>query len=115
MQGGLILLSDLSSKVREIRGSRAQAISDHDVETAIRKMKVLGSGFNIISIGSRKIVQSVPFELSVDHIEIITLAQSSGFVTVNLVTSKLGWNVSRVAAIVVCFLSFSFIVLSEVF
>jgi len=39
------------------------------------KFQVLGSGFEVISIGKKKLVRSVPTELNKDHNEILELAQ----------------------------------------
>ena len=36
---------------------------------------MLGSGFEVISVGKRKLVRSVPTELNRDHNEILELAQ----------------------------------------
>ena len=46
-----------------------------DVIAAIRKLKVLGSGFMLIPIGSRYLVQSVPGELTMDHAAILQQAE----------------------------------------
>jgi len=46
-----------------------------DVIAAIRKLKVLGSGFTLIPIGSRYLVQSVPGELTMDHAAILQQAE----------------------------------------
>jgi len=37
--------------------------------------QVLGSGFEVISVGKKKLVRSVPTELNKDHNEILELAQ----------------------------------------
>lgn len=37
--------------------------------------QVLGNGFEVISVGKRKLVRSVPTELNKDHNEILELAQ----------------------------------------
>lgn len=37
--------------------------------------QVLGSGFEVISVGRRKLVRSVPTELNKDHSGILGLAQ----------------------------------------
>lgn len=39
------------------------------------ELQVLGSGFEVISVGKRKLVRSVPTELNKDHNEILELAQ----------------------------------------
>ena len=46
-----------------------------DVIAAIRKLKVLGSGFALIPIGSRYLVQSVPGELTMDHATVLQQAE----------------------------------------
>lgn len=40
-----------------------------------KKFQVLGSGFEVISVGKKKLVRSVPTELNKDHNEILELAQ----------------------------------------
>lgn len=37
--------------------------------------QVLGSGYEVITVGKRKLVRSVPTELNKDHNEILELAQ----------------------------------------
>lgn len=37
--------------------------------------QVLGNGFEVISVGKKKLVRSVPTELNKDHNEILDLAQ----------------------------------------
>lgn len=39
--------------------------------------QVLGNGFEVISVGKKKLVRSVPTELNKDHNEILELAQVS--------------------------------------
>ena len=46
-----------------------------DIIAAIRKLKVLGSGFTLIPIGSRYLVQSVPGELTMDHATVLQQAE----------------------------------------
>ena len=41
-------------------------------------MQPLGNGFEVITIGSRKMVSSVPRELNVDHSTVLSLAQANG-------------------------------------
>ena len=48
----------------------------HDVQTAIKKLKALGNGISVISLGKdRFLVQSVPSELTMDHATVIQLAE----------------------------------------
>ena len=52
---------------------------------AIKKLHILGSGFQIIPVGNKRLVQSVPGELSMDHAAVLQQAQ---VIVVVVVTSK---------------------------
>ena len=54
---------------------------------AIKKLHILGSGFQIIPVGKKRLVQSVPGELSMDHAAVLQQAQVLAVVAV-VVTSK---------------------------
>lgn len=49
-------------------------ISD-DIIRSIKTLKPLGNGFEILPIGDRKMVRSVPRELNKDQTDILVLAQ----------------------------------------
>ncbi|KAI4390094.1 hypothetical protein MLD38_002243 [Melastoma candidum] len=93
--GGLINLQELCSLLRQKRKGSREAVSEDDCLRAISKLKVLGSGFEVISVGKKKLVRSVPTELNKDHNEIIELAQSQGFVTIDEVERRLSWTSGR--------------------
>ncbi|PHT36432.1 Vacuolar protein sorting-associated protein 22 -like protein 1 [Capsicum baccatum] len=76
-------------------GTVRDTISEDDFLRAISKLKVLGSGFEVITMGKRKLVRSVPTELNKDHNEILELAQAQGFVTVDEVQKRLNWSSGR--------------------
>lgn len=46
-----------------------------DLARAIKKLHVMGSGFQILPVGNKRLVQSVPGELSMDHAAALQLAQ----------------------------------------
>lgn len=93
--GGLINLQELCSLLRQRRKSDRGVVTEDDCLRAISKLKVLGSGFEVISVGKRKLVRSVPTELNKDHNEILELAQAQGFVTVDEVERRLSWTSGR--------------------
>lgn len=43
-------------------------------ERAIQKLKVLGSGFQLLTVGGRKAVQTVPMELNSDQTKVLSEA-----------------------------------------
>ncbi|XP_062118176.1 vacuolar protein sorting-associated protein 22 homolog 1 [Humulus lupulus] len=93
--GGLINLQELCNLLRRRRKSDREAVSEDDCLRAISKLKVLGSGFEVISVGRKKLVRSVPTELNKDHNEILELAQAQGFVTIDEVERRLSWTSGR--------------------
>ncbi|CAI8596570.1 unnamed protein product [Vicia faba] len=95
LNGGLINLQELSNLLRQRRKSDRGVVSVDDCLRAISKLKVLGSGFEVISVGKKKLVRSVPTELNKDHNEILELAQGQGFVTVDQVERRLSWTSGR--------------------
>ncbi|KAH9624702.1 hypothetical protein KSS87_008112 [Heliosperma pusillum] len=75
INGGLINLQELLNLLRVKRKNAREPISEDDCLRAISKLKVLGSGFEVISVGKKKLIRSVPTELNKDHNEILELAQ----------------------------------------
>ncbi|KAM7251790.1 hypothetical protein ACFE04_023673 [Oxalis oulophora] len=95
LNGGLIDLQELRNLLRQRRKSDREAVTDDDCLRAISKLKILGSGYEVISVGKKKLVRSVPTELNKDHNEILELAQAQGFVTVDEVEKHLSWTTGR--------------------
>lgn len=61
-----------------------------DILRAVEKLKVLGSGFELVPLGGgRFLVQSVPGELSMDHSRVLQLAEDAGYVTKELIVDRL--------------------------
>ena len=48
--GGLIVVSELTSYLQKMRGSKSQPVTEDDIEKAIKKLKVIGNGFNLLSV-----------------------------------------------------------------
>lgn len=57
---------------------------------------MLGGGLRVLTIGKRKLVQTVPCELDNDHAAVLTAAQERGWVTRSQLASTLGWNDIRI-------------------
>lgn len=76
-----------------------QDITIDDLFCAIRKLKIFGNGFCLISVDRGQwMIQSVPGELSMDQTEILKMLSSSGeaFITISSVQKKLNWEKTRV-------------------
>ncbi|KAF3685518.1 Indole-3-acetate O-methyltransferase 1 [Capsicum annuum] len=77
--GGLISLDDLCKLLGQRWKAVRETISEDDSLRAISKLKVLGSGFEVITVGKKKLVRSVPTELNKDHNKILELDQVARF------------------------------------
>ncbi|RHY51908.1 hypothetical protein DYB34_004864 [Aphanomyces astaci] len=87
--GGLIAIQDLLALLDQRRGPMMQKISDDDIKRSVKKLKVLGEGFNVIELGMKTM-------LSQDHSSILLLAQDTqGVVTVATLADRLGWDANR--------------------
>uniref|UniRef100_A0A1J3EYD0 Vacuolar protein sorting-associated protein 22-like protein 1 n=1 Tax=Noccaea caerulescens TaxID=107243 RepID=A0A1J3EYD0_NOCCA len=98
--GGLISLQELCSHLRQRRKNDREAVTEDDCRRAISKLKVLGNEFEVITVGKKKLIRSVPTELNKDlnkdHNQILELAQGQGFVTVEEVQRRHSWTSGRV-------------------
>ncbi|XP_023330847.1 vacuolar-sorting protein SNF8-like [Eurytemora carolleeae] len=97
--GGLMELGDVKHKLIKSRGRSAihQEISTEDILIATKKLKVLGTGFTVIPLGSgRYLVQSVPGELSSDQITVLQEAEDKGGSVSRSSLKQLKWEDSRI-------------------
>ena len=58
--GGLISVEDMHRFLLRLRGSKAKAVSLEDINNSVKKMKILGAGFDVINVGTKTMVVSVP-------------------------------------------------------
>ncbi|KAG6541184.1 hypothetical protein Mapa_017418 [Marchantia paleacea] len=94
--GGLIDLEELRALLTKRRRASREPITEDDCSRAISKLKALGGGFEVFTVGNRRLVRSVPTELNRDHNQIIEAAQSQGYVTAEDVVSRFSWQMGRV-------------------
>ncbi|OQR70312.1 vacuolar-sorting protein SNF8-like [Tropilaelaps mercedesae] len=94
VNGGLISLTELLNRIR--RGKNRGDISACDLLTAIKKIRVLGTGFQVIQTGPETYVQSVARELSVDQSDAIQAGEKHrGMVSVSILHELYGWPAQR--------------------
>ncbi|KAG9290785.1 hypothetical protein G9A89_011748 [Geosiphon pyriformis] len=100
--GGLLELDELKRRLEKMRNAggtsvTVQEISKDDIIRSIKTLKPLGNGFEILQIGERKMVRSVPRELNKDQSTLLTLAQEKGYITKDFVEESLnGWSTERI-------------------
>eukprot|EP00879_Flechtneria_rotunda_P020502 GHRR01021571.1.p1 GENE.GHRR01021571.1~~GHRR01021571.1.p1 ORF type:complete len:247 (+),score=73.94 GHRR01021571.1:298-1038(+) len=95
LNGGMIELGQLRAAVTRRRGRLADPVSDDDIIRAIKKLKVLGSGIDVISIGPRTYIRSAPGELNMDKNRVMELAQAKGYISAGELAARAGWSHQR--------------------
>lgn len=60
----------------------------------------MGSGFSIITVGSKQFVRSVPKELNTDQATVLEVIQLLGFVTVSMLELNLKWEKARAQTVI---------------
>ena len=94
--GGLIELDDLYKKLVKSRGKYKEAISKDDLLQSLKKLKVLGSGFQLIKTNKKYLVQSIPSDMSDDPLKCLNLAEANGgSITVEALVKNEGWEEQR--------------------
>jgi ESCRT-II complex subunit VPS22 len=96
IHGGLMDLPSLLKYVQRRRGSQSDPITEDDVIRAIKKLKMLGNGFDHVIIGHKSYVRCVPGELNTDKNKVLELAQGKGYVSKQGVIETTGWREQRV-------------------
>ncbi|RCI04963.1 ESCRT-II subunit protein snf8, partial [Rhizopus stolonifer] len=103
--GGLTELGEIMKRVKTMRGmdddnrsnvKQLQQITEDDMIRAIKTLKPLSGGYEVLQIGNKKLVRSIPKELDRDQSALLLLAQQSGYVTMDMIQSELGWNKERI-------------------
>ncbi|KAF9435805.1 ESCRT-II subunit protein snf8 [Entomortierella beljakovae] len=126
LNGGLMELSEVKRRVERMRGVRdgkstsnnssnskpnsigsklasmsnkdtSMEVTEDDVLRSIKTLAPLGSGFQVLQIGDKKMVSSVPRELNRDQSTVLALVQNTnGHVNATLINEKLSWETGRI-------------------
>jgi ESCRT-II complex subunit VPS22 len=75
-------------------------ITEDDVLRAVKSLEPLGSGFNVIKIGSKQFIRSIPKELNTDQSKVLEVLQILGFITVSMLQINLQWEKARASTVV---------------
>ncbi|EGD81929.1 hypothetical protein PTSG_02615 [Salpingoeca rosetta] len=95
LNGGVIDIAELLNAVNTRRGSHVQRVATGDVEEAVARLQVLGSGFRVVKVDNRRVVVSQPKELNADHMAIFNRAKDCGYVTAEALCADLKWTNDR--------------------
>ncbi|XP_047493278.1 vacuolar-sorting protein SNF8-like isoform X2 [Penaeus chinensis] len=92
--GGVLSMDEVLRKLNQRRRQDNQ-ISADDAIRAVKKLRVLGSGMEVVASGSSQFIYSIPGELSMDHTTLLQQAEKAGHLTVASTALSLGWTNER--------------------
>eukprot|EP01039_Chlorochromonas_danica_P005966 gene5966-6570_t len=71
--------------------------SEEDIQRAVEKIAVLGSGFRLLNLGRKhRVILSVPVEITNDHQQVLDAAEEEGgMVSEDLMKTHYGWSKER--------------------
>ncbi|KAI9590861.1 EAP30/Vps36 family-domain-containing protein [Syncephalis fuscata] len=94
--GGLVAIDELHRRVVRRRRGNGANITEDDVIRAMQSLKVLGGGLDLITIGDRRMVRTVPRELGADETAVLACAQShAAHITISQLQEELDWTLHR--------------------
>jgi ESCRT-II complex subunit VPS22 len=99
--GGLLGVKECCESVAKGRaiGGGLQ-VSEDDILQAVKSLEPLGSGFSIISIGTKQFIRSIPKELNTDQSTVLEVLQLLGSITVSLLQLNLNWDKARAVTVI---------------
>lgn len=94
--GGLMRVSEITRRINA-RSTKfgGGEVSEDDVIRAVKSLKVLESGFEVITIGATQMVRSVPQELNQDQSVVLETAQMIGFISQSTLRLNFKWEKAR--------------------
>ncbi|KAI9758863.1 MAG: 60S ribosomal protein L7 [Chaenotheca gracillima] len=101
VNGGLIGVGECKEKIvaRRALGGGPE-VSDDDILRAVKSLKPLGSGFDIVHIGKKQMIRSVPKELNNDQSTVLEAIQVLGYVTISMLQVNLHWDRARTKTVI---------------
>ena len=100
LNGGLLNLDELLTKLKRVRARTAATksvdVSVDDVLTAVERLSVLGGGLRVAEMGARRVLVSVPLELSTDSTTVLDFAaKHNAKASVAALRKELKWDEER--------------------
>ncbi|KAL4918687.1 EAP30/Vps36 family-domain-containing protein [Aspergillus aurantiobrunneus] len=98
--GGLLGVHECRKRVGKGKaiGSGLE-VTDDDVLRAVKSLEPLGSGFSIISVGSKQYIRSIAKELNTDQATVLEVIQVLGYVSVSMLQINLNWEKARATTV----------------
>ncbi|RKP26667.1 vacuolar-sorting protein SNF8-like protein, partial [Syncephalis pseudoplumigaleata] len=94
--GGLVAIDELHRRVVDRRRGNGNRITEEDILHAIHSLKVLGGGLELLTIGGRRMLRTVPRELGADDVLVLQCAQAhEAHLSIEQLQVALSWSWHR--------------------
>ncbi|KAK0637373.1 EAP30/Vps36 family-domain-containing protein [Bombardia bombarda] len=93
--GGLIEVPKVRERIMRGRMEGAEEISEDDILRAVGTLKPLGGAYEVIKVGSKPYIRSVPKEFNTDQTAVLEAVQVLGYVSVSMLMANLRWARAR--------------------
>ena len=91
--GRMVEVEALRKHLQDIR--RDSRITTDDIVRAVDSLQCLGGGFCLLAVGTRRYISSIPLEFGEDQTDVVQLFSDQPWLTVDIVSQKLGWSKER--------------------
>ncbi|ORY83896.1 putative ELL complex subunit Eap30 [Protomyces lactucae-debilis] len=100
-ENGGIMSVDAATNVLNDKNKKfgAAEVGADDVVRAVQSLEILDSGFEVIHVGSKQMIRSVPKELNADQSTVLQAAQIVGYVSASMLRLNLGWQKERARSV----------------
>ncbi|OAF71215.1 ESCRT-II complex subunit VPS22 [Intoshia linei] len=88
---GFIPMNDLIKLLSNVRKDQKIEITLHDVTIVLDKLKLFGNRYKLVKCDILYL-QTIPAELSTDHIHVLNFIKSEKYVTIESSMKKFDWN-----------------------
>ncbi|KAI9846779.1 MAG: hypothetical protein M1837_003628 [Sclerophora amabilis] len=101
VNGGLLGVGECREKIVSRRGLGGEMeVSDDDILRAVKSLRPLGSGFDIVKVGRKQMIRSVPKELNNDQSTVLEAIQVLGYVSISMLQINLRWDRPRAKTVI---------------
>lgn len=95
INGGIISVKDLLGMINSdtwVNNDLHLQFQQSDIVEALDHLKILGSELQLVKIGKKEYIKSIPQEINIDQSRILETADILGYVSVSVLRDNFGWK-----------------------
>ncbi|CDK29348.1 unnamed protein product [Kuraishia capsulata CBS 1993] len=100
INGGLLSVSELTKVLNADADPVFGKFSREDAMKSVEYLKQLGDEIQIVTIGKKEYLKTIPQSLNTDEVKVIEVCGLMGFVSIGLLRDNFGWKSYRAKSVV---------------